>query len=169
MNTFSARTLTLSLALAAFMLFAITTLPVGARAESTEYGASDAIFTVDVPNDWIAKSNKNGVALTSKDKESTLGLLAYPANGMTIDAFVADALQNIGLKNAKKQRDGSFLITDGKNTMDMTVLITQKDKHFVIVITAGPDKKGMQAIANSLELKKIPEKSNETAKEAPQK
>ena len=104
MNTFSARTLTLSLALAAFMLFAITTLPVGARAESTEYGASDAIFTVDVPNDWTAKSNKNGVALTSKDKESTLGLLAYPANGMTIDAFVADALQNIGLKNAKKQK-----------------------------------------------------------------
>lgn len=169
MNTFSARTLTLSLALATFMLFATPPPPVGARAGSAEYGASDAIFTVDVPDDWTAKSNKNGVLLTSKDKESTLGLLAYPAKGMTIDAFVADALQNIGLKNAKKQKDGSFLLTDGKNTKDMTVHITQKDKHFVIVISAGPDKKGMQAIADSLELKKIPEKSDKTASETPKK
>ncbi len=169
MKSLSARTAALSLALTAFTLFATIALPDGARAERAEYGASDALFTIDAPEGWEAKSNKKGVSLTSEDKENTLGLLTYPANGTTIDAFVADTLQNIGLKNAKKQKDGSFLLTDPKSTLDMTVHIAQKDRHFVIVIMAGPDRKGMQAIADSLELQKNPEQSDGAGKEPPKK
>ncbi|MBR3665008.1 MAG: hypothetical protein IKN64_10230 [Desulfovibrio sp.] len=122
-----------------------------AAAKELTFGQKPNLFSLHVDDSWIEEMLPNGVHLTSHDHKQSLVIAVNDSEGLTLDALQRPIPARLELKDVKKKEGkGRVTITGTRDNLPLLVQLVQRESIFISVVSTGMEKKGVDALLDSL-------------------
>lgn len=136
-----------------------------AAAKELTFGQKPNLFSLYVDDSWTEEPLTNGLHLTSRDRKQSLVIAVNDSEGLTLDALQRPIPARLELKDVKKKEGkGSVTITGTRDNLPLLIQLVQKDSIFISVVSTGMEKKGVDALLNSLKVVVVKEEEKNEAK-----